>query len=55
MPLDLIEAFYDGIVDKNNIGLRVFPSSDHFDLIDPSKESWRSVLLPHILETVESC
>ena len=49
VPAALVQLFYKEIANKENVVLEMSAASDHFDLVDSSKEIWRSVLLPRIM------
>lgn len=53
VPSELVERFYDEIANKENVELQISASSDHFDLVNASKDFWRSVLLPRIVATAK--
>ena len=49
VPAELVQLFYKEIANKENVELEMSAASDHFDLVDSSKEIWRSVLFPRIM------
>ena len=53
VPAELVELFYDEIADKENVEIEISASSDHFDLLDASKEIWCSILFPRIVTTLK--